>query len=190
MQYHAIPCNTMQYHAIPCKTMQYHAIPCNTMRYYAKPCITMHYHAIPCNTKQYHAIPCNTMQYNAIPCIINNCWRSVPLPCGQYMAIFECDMFSAMGCSLYKLRLMGVQEDIRRVINCTIRSLVLALPPWYVSCNRFKTSNFANVSKSKSLPRKVDGKWSRQTGADRLHYGKWVLMKRPHISLSGSSTVD
>ena len=29
------------------------------------------------------------MQYNAIPCIINNCWRSVPLPCGQYMAIFN-----------------------------------------------------------------------------------------------------
>ena len=47
-------------------------------------------------------------------------------------------MFSAMGCSLYKLRLMGVQEDIRRVINCTIRSLVLALPPWYVSYYRFK----------------------------------------------------
>ena len=22
-------------------------------------------------------------------CIINNCWRSVPLPCGQYMAIFS-----------------------------------------------------------------------------------------------------
>ena len=43
-----------------------------------------------------------------------------------------------MGCSLYKLRLMGVQEDIRRVINCTIRSLVLALPPWYVSYYRFK----------------------------------------------------
>ena len=37
---------------------------------------------------QYHAIPCNTMQYHAIPCIINNCWRSVPLPCGQYKAIF------------------------------------------------------------------------------------------------------
>ena len=37
---------------------------------------------------QYHAIPCNTMQYNAIPCIINNCWRSVPLPCGQYNGHF------------------------------------------------------------------------------------------------------
>ena len=48
----------------------------------------MHYHAIPCNTKQYHEMPCNTMQYHAIPCITNNCWRSVPLPCGQYNAIF------------------------------------------------------------------------------------------------------
>ena len=28
------------------------------------------------------------MQYHAILCIINNCWRSVSLPCGQYMAIF------------------------------------------------------------------------------------------------------
>ena len=37
---------------------------------------------------QYHAIPCNTMQYQAIPCMLNNCWRSVPLPCWQYMAIF------------------------------------------------------------------------------------------------------
>ena len=78
MPFHAIPCNIMQYHAIPCHTMQYHAIPCNTM----------HYHAIPCNTMQYHAILCNTMQYHAIPCISNNCWRSVPLPCGQYKAIF------------------------------------------------------------------------------------------------------
>ena len=89
MQYHAIPCNTMQYHAIPCNTMQYHAIPCNTKQYHAIPCNTMYYHAIPCNTMLYHAIPCNTMQYHLIPCnIINNCWRSVPLPCGQYIAIF------------------------------------------------------------------------------------------------------
>ena len=29
------------------------------------------------------------MQYHEIPCIINNCWRSVPLPCGQYKAIFD-----------------------------------------------------------------------------------------------------
>ena len=78
MQYHAIPCNTMQYYAMQCNTMQYHAIPCNTMQY----------HAIPSNTMQFHAILCNSMQYPAIPCIINNCWRSVPLPWGQYMAIF------------------------------------------------------------------------------------------------------
>ena len=68
----------MQYHAIPCITMHYHAIPCNTMQY----------HTIPCNTMQYHAILCNTMQYHAIPCIITNCWRSLPLPCGQYNGHF------------------------------------------------------------------------------------------------------
>ena len=63
-----MPCNSMQHHAIPCNTMQYHALPCNTM--------------------QYNAIPCNTVKHNAIPCININCWRSVPLPCGQYNAIF------------------------------------------------------------------------------------------------------
>ena len=75
MQYHAIPCNAMQYHAIPCNTMQYHALPCNTVKY----------HAIQC---KYHTIQCNTMHYHAIPCIINNCWRSVPLPCGQFNGHF------------------------------------------------------------------------------------------------------
>ena len=75
MQYHAIHCNTMQYHAIPCKTMQYHAIPCNIM--------------------QYNAISCNFMQYHAILCIIINCWRSVPLPCGQYKAIFYLVLFGS-----------------------------------------------------------------------------------------------
>ena len=68
--------------------MQYHAIPCNTMQYNAMTCYTMQYHVIPCNTMQYHAIPCNTMQYHAIPWNINNCWRSVPLPCGQYNGHF------------------------------------------------------------------------------------------------------
>ena len=81
-------CNTMQNHAITCNTMQYHAIPCNTMQYNAIPCNTMQYHAIPCNTMQYYAIQCNAMLYHAIPCIINNCWRSVPLPCGQYNGHF------------------------------------------------------------------------------------------------------
>ena len=66
--------------------MQYHAIPCNTMHYHAISFNTMQYHAIPCYTMQYHVIPYNTMQYLAIPCIIYKCWRSVPLPCGQYMA--------------------------------------------------------------------------------------------------------
>ena len=88
MQYHAIPYSTMQYCATPCNAMQYHAIPFNTMQYDAIECNTMQYIAIAFNTKQYHAIPCNTMQYHAIPCIINNCWQSVPLPCGQYKVIF------------------------------------------------------------------------------------------------------
>ena len=48
---------------------------------------------------QYHAIPCNTMQYPAIPCIIINCWRSVPLPCGQYIAIF---IFGEVNCGLLR----------------------------------------------------------------------------------------
>ena len=48
----------------------------------------MRYHAIPCNTMQYNAIPCNTKQHHSIPCIINNCWRSVPLTCGQYNGHF------------------------------------------------------------------------------------------------------
>ena len=30
------------------------------------------------------------MQYHVIPCIINNCWRSVPLPYGQYNGHFYC----------------------------------------------------------------------------------------------------
>ena len=59
------------------------------MQYHVKPSNTVQFHAILCNTMQYHSIQCNTMQYYAIPCIIHNCWRSVPLPCGQYMAIFN-----------------------------------------------------------------------------------------------------
>ena len=65
--------------------MHYHGIPCNT----PTPRNTMQYLAIPCITKQYNAIQCNTIQHHAVPCIINNCWRSVPLPCGQYKAIFD-----------------------------------------------------------------------------------------------------
>ena len=88
MQYHAIPCNTLQYHAIPCNIMQYHVKPFNIVQNNAIPCNTMQYHAKSCNTMQYHVAPCNTMQYPALPCIIDNCWRSVKLPCGQYKAIF------------------------------------------------------------------------------------------------------
>ena len=58
------------------------------MQYHVKPSNTGQYHAIPCNTMQYYSIQSNTMKLKPIPCIIINCWRSVPLPCGQYMAIF------------------------------------------------------------------------------------------------------
>ena len=58
------------------------------MQYPAKPCHTMQYLAILCNTMQCHTIQCNSMQYHALPCIINKCWRSVPLPCGQYNGHF------------------------------------------------------------------------------------------------------
>ena len=68
--------------------MQYHAVACNTMQYHTIPCSTIQYHVVPCNTVQYHAVQCNTMQYHAISWIINNCWRSVPLPCGQYNGHF------------------------------------------------------------------------------------------------------
>ena len=113
MQNHAIPCNTMQYHAIPCNTMQYNAIPCDTMQYYA--------------------IPCNTMQYHAIRCIINNCWRSVPLPCGQYKAIF---------CFILKLsKMKGHQLSSGQVViggladNQKLSSVEIFPPPPSDSCS-------------------------------------------------------
>ena len=80
-------CKMVQDGARWCKIMQYHIVPCNTMQYQTIPCNTMLYHAIPCNSMQYYAILCNTMQYHAIACMLNTCWRSVPLPCGQYKAI-------------------------------------------------------------------------------------------------------
>ena len=58
------------------------------MQYHVKPSNTGQYHAIPCNTMQYYSIQSNTMKLKPIPCIIINCWRSVPLPCGQYNGHF------------------------------------------------------------------------------------------------------
>ena len=43
----------------------------------------------------------NCSLYHLQFCIINNCWRSVPLPCGQYMTIFG--LFLHKSCT-YKLR--------------------------------------------------------------------------------------
>ena len=68
---------------------------------------------MPCNAMQYYAIPCNSMQYHAIQCIINSCWRSVPLPCGQYKAIF-----------FIKMGVRNLKSDLKVV------TLVKALNPW------------------------------------------------------------
>ena len=65
------------------------------MQYHVKPSNTGQYHAIPCNTMQYYSIQSNTMKLHAIPCTIINCWRSVPLPCGQYKAIFYLVLFGS-----------------------------------------------------------------------------------------------
>ena len=70
-----------------------------------------------CSTMQYHTIPYNTMQFHAIPCIIYNCWRSVPLPCGQYMAIF----YSSRGTQI---------QNLLRPAQIWMRQLVLGRPPW------------------------------------------------------------
>ena len=132
----------MQYHAIPFKTMQNHAIPCNTMQYHAISCNTMQYHAIPCNTMQYHAIPCNTMQYHAIPWNINNCWRSVPLPCGQYNGHF---FFNSMLLWKMKFLLLICKYEYQlanSLLMVSLRSflrlskgwqgqLLLLKPPWF-----------------------------------------------------------
>ena len=65
------------------------------MQYHVKPSNTVQYHAIQCNTMQYYSIQSNTMKLKPIPCIIINCWRSVPLPCGQYKAIFYLVLFGS-----------------------------------------------------------------------------------------------
>ena len=51
---------------------------------------------------QDNAIACNTMQYPAIPCIINNCWRSGPLPCGQYNGHFYLPNCRTASCLCHK----------------------------------------------------------------------------------------
>ena len=95
----------------------------------------MQYHAIPCNTMQYYAIQCNTMQYHAILFIINNCWRSIPLPCGQYDGHFL--YFKFQGCWLPFVSFLcarwgrvqrGREEgevDICQVCSATIRILFI-----------------------------------------------------------------
>ena len=104
MRYDAIPCSTMQHHVVLCNTVQCHAVPCNTMQYHAK----------PCNEMQYHAIPCYTMQYHAIPCIFNTCWRSVPLPCGQYKAIFAFIMYAILSYIVIRCWIMDSRAKVFR----------------------------------------------------------------------------
>ena len=72
--------------------MQYNAILWNTMQCHATLWHTLAYSGILLHTLAYSGIPWHTLACSGIlwhnQCIINNCWRSVPLPCGQYMAIF------------------------------------------------------------------------------------------------------
>ena len=126
-------CYTMQYHVIPCNTMQYHAIPCNTMQY----------HAIQCNTMQYYSIQSNTMKLHAIPCIIINCWRSVPLPCGQYMAIFF-QLVESQTCAVDGWGLMFETKSQKK-------SGLLCLWQCFHSCSicRKKCKKIFNISKLK-----------------------------------------
>ena len=76
-------CNTMQYHAIPYNTMQYYAIPCNAMQYSGILWHTLAYPGI-----LWHTLACSGIFWH-YQCIINNCWRSVPLPSGQYNGHFS-----------------------------------------------------------------------------------------------------
>ena len=60
--------------------------------FFVKPSPILAYSGILWHTLAYSGILWHTLAYSGIlwhnQCIINNCWRSVPLPCGQYMAIF------------------------------------------------------------------------------------------------------
>ena len=142
-------------------TMQYHAISCKTMQYYAKPCTTIQYHAIPCNTMQYSAIPCNTMQYHAIPRIINNCWRSVPLPCGQYKAILlslilcneSCDQMGAAASTLSK-SISALQQNVREFLYQILLVLL-----FHINVHIHKFPHFLWC---------VTNRWEQNSGADCL----------------------
>ena len=58
---------------------------------------TLAYSGILLHTLAYSGILGYTLACSGIlwhnQCIVNNCWRSVPLPCGQYMVIFYIDIF-------------------------------------------------------------------------------------------------
>ena len=166
MQYHAIPCNTMQYHAISCKTMQYHAIPCNIM--------------------QYHAMPCNNMQYHAIPCIINNCWRSVPLPCGQYMAIFLfLPVYAADNCSsAHSLKVLvdyRLETSSYLLVHCHLMNSFLMLLPVY-TCTVHCLLIFLSWVKTESIMSfKGERQWytakKARTFYVHSHLDKWLTEK-------------
>ena len=69
-----------------CQSMPKHARECQSMPEYARLCqsITEYYRVKRRETEWNCTIHCMIINQ----CIINNCWRSVPLPCGQYMGIF------------------------------------------------------------------------------------------------------
>ena len=71
---------------------------------------TFAYSGILWNTLAYSHILWHTLACSGIlwhnQCIINNCWRSVPLPCGQYMAIFA--MRTALVSLMRTLTLMAL----------------------------------------------------------------------------------
>ena len=91
----------------------------------------MQYLAIPCNIMQYHAILCDTMQYHAIPCYIYNCWRSVPLPCGQYNGHFFYEITTESGLSCHPTILPSWCDDIEKSLGQKSKlKLSLFFEPW------------------------------------------------------------
>ena len=96
---------------------------------------------------QYHAIPCNTTQYHAILCIINNCWRSVPLPCGQYKAIFLISQLSALSQSQPWREVAGTKNRKSCLLSNWLRQSRVSSS---VSC--FRSCSWGFLSYLEALP--------------------------------------
>ena len=91
----------MQYYEIPCNAMQHSGILWHTLAY---SCIL--WHTLAYSGILWHTLACSCILWHN-QCIINNCWRSVPLPCGHYMAIFNCKA-SEEGCIGKKIAKSGI----------------------------------------------------------------------------------